>query len=152
LARDAKQNVVGGARRRIEIPDLGEKKLATSAVFLAASAGGPATAEGLPASSLGRRFKRSETLFFQLYVYNPLADDKGAFDAVLQAQLRAGGKLIAASKPQPVAMARKDGLPLPETNSIPLGGLDPGGYELRIVVVDRKAQLTSQQNVDLVVE
>jgi VWFA-related protein len=151
LVRDAKLAVIGGARTSLEIPDLGDKKLALSGVFLSASAvqGG---AEAVRGSEVGRHFKRSETLYFQLYVYNPLADDKGAFDVVLQAQLRSAGKLVAASKPQPVVMAKRDGLPLPETNSISLASLEPGSYELRVVVVDRKAQLTTQRNVDLQVE
>jgi hypothetical protein len=33
-----------------------------------------------------------------------------------------------------------------------LEGLDPGGYELRVVVVDRKANVTASRKVDFTVE
>ena len=99
-----------------------------------------------------RRFKRSDSLYFQLYVYNALADDKGRTDVVLQAQIRLGGELIAASKPLPVAFQRKDGLPLPESNGMSLQDLTPGRYELRVVVVDRKADATAHRSFNFTVE
>ena len=35
---------------------------------------------------------------------------------MLQAQILSGGKPIAASKPQPVTLQRKDGVPLPQSS------------------------------------
>jgi hypothetical protein len=86
-----------------------------------------------------RRFRRGESLYFQLYVYNVVPDASGAIDVVLQAQIRSGDKLIAASKPQPVVFQQKDGVPLPQSNGMSLDGFEPGRYELRVVVVDRRA-------------
>ena len=71
---------------------------------------------------------------------------------VLQAQIWSGGKVIAASKPRPAALERKEGVPVPETNGMSLQGLAPGDYNLKVVVVDRKADATITGSVDLTVE
>jgi hypothetical protein len=99
-----------------------------------------------------RRFKPRSTLVFQIYVYKPSLGEEGARDVVLQAQIWGGGKVIAASKPTPVAFEQKGGAPLPETNSLPLEGLSAGPYELRVVVVDRKAGLQAMRKVDFTIE
>jgi VWFA-related protein len=149
LARDAKGAALGGASEQIEIPDLGQKKLALSSVFLSSGAAGGDT---LTDAQLLRRFKHGDTVYFQLYVYNPTLDEKGAADVVLQAQLRSGDKLVAASKPQPVTFEIKDGAPLPQTNGIPLETLPAGTYQLRIVVFDKKANVSVNRNIDLTIE
>ena len=100
-------------------------------------------AETLRDAQVLRRFKQSDSLYFQLYVYNALPDEKGATDVVLQAQIRSGANPIAASKPQAVTFQQKDGLPLPQSNGMSLESLAPGSYELRVVVVDRKANATA---------
>jgi VWFA-related protein len=157
MAREAVLGPLGGATHSIEVPDLGEKKLTLSSLFVSTSSAdaGPGAGEGgesLHDAQLVRRFKRSDSLYFQLYVYNALADVKGATDVVLQAQIRSGGDAIAASKPQVVVFQRKNGGPLPQSNSTSLESLDPGRYELRVVVVDRKADATASRSVSFSVE
>ena len=152
---------LGGASQPVEIPNLADHKLTLSSVFLsttAAPAGGEGAPDGAGAEEtlrdvqVARRFKRGESLYFQLYVYNPAPDASGASDVVLQAQIRSGEKLIAASKPQPVTFQQKDGVPLPQSNGMSLEGFDPGRYELRVVVVDRRANATVFRSVDFTVE
>ena len=159
VARELKLAQSGGAATWLEIPDLADRKLAMSSVFLsssptaAAGAGGAVGGNDAPRDvSARRRFQRGESLYFQIYVYNPAADEKGSRDVVLQAQVWSGGSAIAASKPQPVAFRTRDGVPLPETNEIGLQGLGPGHYDLRVVVVDRKANATVFRKVDFTVE
>jgi hypothetical protein len=160
IVREPALTPLGGTAQWVEIPDLGNGKLTLSGVFLSVSAGTPGspapdTAEGsetLHDAQVRRRFKRSEGVYFQLYVYNVLVDEKGASDVVLQAQIRSGAKLVAASKPQPVTFQQMDGVPLPQSNGMSLEGLAPGSYELRIVVVDRKANATAFRNIDFTVE
>jgi VWFA-related protein len=156
VAREPALGSTGGATQPVEIPDLGEKKLTLSSLFVSAAEGGGSQVgagdERLHEEQLWRRFKRSESLYFQIYVYNALADETRATDVVLQAQIRSGGDAIAASKPQPVAFQLKDGLPLPQSNGMSLEALTPGHYELRIVVVDRKANATAQRSLDFTVE
>jgi VWFA-related protein len=151
---------LGGAEQNVEIPDLGQGRLTLSGVFLSVSAGatGSLAPEGVEApetlrdAQVRRRFKRSEGVYFQVYVYNVQVDEKGASDVVLQAQIRSGARLVAASKPQPVAFQQKDGVPLPQSNGMSLEGLAPGRYELRVVVVDRKASATAFRDIDFTVE
>ena len=151
---------LGGAAQRVEIPDLREGKLTLSGLFLSASAGttgslapdGTMDSDALHDAQVRRRFKRSEGLTFQLYVYNVQADEKGASDVVLQAQIRSGANVVAASRPQPVTLRQKDGVPLPQSNGMSLEDLAPGHYALRVVVVDRKAIATAFRDVDFAVE
>lgn len=161
VVADATRTPLGGASRRVEIPDLGQQKLTLSSLFLSttaapAGAGVAADAAGVGEAlrdvQLVRRFRRGSSVYFQLYVYNVLADEKGASDVVLQAQIRSGDKLLAASKPQPLSFQQKDGVPLPQTNGMSLEGLDPGRYDLRVVVVDRRANATAYRSVDFTVE
>jgi hypothetical protein len=147
----------GGAAQWVEIPDLKAGTLAVSSLFLSAS--DPATGENGGAAEQGlhdeqtlRRFRSGQSLYFQLYVYNPTRDAQRAADVVLQAQIRSNGTLVAASRPHPAALQQKDGVPVPETKGMPLQGLAAGGYELRVVVVDRKANVTASRSIDFTVE
>ena len=149
VAAEAHSARLGGASQRLEIPDLGQKKLALSGVFLSTGAGG---SETLRLADAKRRFKRADSLYFHVYVYNPARDEKGSSDVVLQAQIWSQGKVVAASKPRPASLESKDGIPLPETNGMSLQELTPGDYELRMVVVDRKSNTTLNRSVDLTVE
>jgi hypothetical protein len=69
---------------------------------------------------------------------------------VLQAQIRANP--IAASKPQAVTFHQQDGLPLPQSNGMSQESLAPGHYELRVIVVDRKADATAFRSANFTVE
>jgi len=157
-ARDEKLTQLGGASQWIEIPDLKDGTLTLSGVFLstaAPKAGGPGAepaGEDLRDLQALRRFKSRDTLFFQIYVYNLRQDADGGSDAVLQAQLRQGETLVAASQPQPIKIQRKDGMLLPQTNGMPLEGLARGRYELRVVVMDKKANATISRQIDFSLE
>jgi len=138
----------GGASQSVDVPDLEEKKLAMSGLFLsAAPAGGAATVE-----TVAHRFKRGDSLSFQFYVYNPARDADGHSDVVLQAQVWSGGKATAASPVQPVRLQQKDGVPVPETNVMGLEGLPAGDYELRVVVQDRKGSATTFRRVPFTID
>jgi VWFA-related protein len=134
VARDRGKGGTGVARQTLEIPDLGQKTLTLSSLFLAPVGSDAARA----AMNAQRRFKSGESVGFQVYVYNAKVD-AGQTDAVLQAQIWSQGKAVAASRPEPVQLQLRDGQPVPETNAVTLAGLAPGPYQLRVVVVDRKA-------------
>jgi hypothetical protein len=99
-----------------------------------------------------RRFKRDGGIYFALYVYNPKTDEQGKTDVVMQVQLNDAVKLVAASKPQPVAFQQKDGVPIPESNGMSLLGLAPGPYQLKVVVVDKLSSATVFRTVDFTLE
>jgi len=157
LALDSGHAPLGGAAQPIEIPDLAQKKLTLSSVFLSSSAAttgaapGGGAAEALRDAQVLRRFKASDTLYFELYVYNAARDAAGAGDVTLQAQIHSAGKPPFASKPQQALLKKKDGVLLPEGNGMPLSSLAPGSYELRIVVVDKKTNATAARSLDFTV-
>ncbi|HEU0107824.1 MAG TPA: VWA domain-containing protein [Vicinamibacteria bacterium] len=138
----------GGASQSVDVPDLKEKKLAMSGLFLSAAPAGGAA----PVETVGHRFKRGDSLSFQFYVYNPAVDADGHSDVVLQAQVWSGGKATAASPVQPVRLQQKDGVPVPETNVMGLEGLPAGSYELRVVVQDRKGSATTFRRVPFTID
>jgi VWFA-related protein len=148
LARERGLVQQGGASLPVEVPDLKDKKLTMSGIFLStASPGAPATTE-----TVSHRFKRGASLSFQFYVYNPALDAEGHSDVVLQAQVWSGGKATAASPVQPVRLQQKDGVPVPETNVMALEGLGAGAYDLRVVVQDRKAGATAFRKVPFTID
>jgi VWFA-related protein len=153
-ARDLSRTRLGGASQWVEIPDLKAGALTLSGLFLSTAtpkASGPgATADELRDVQATRRFRSRDSLFFQVYVYN--LREEGGTDAVLQAQLRQGETLVAASQPQPIKAERKDGVLLPLTNGMPLESLPRGRYELRVVVMDKKANATVSRQVDFTIE
>jgi VWFA-related protein len=157
VAKEGGGALIGGAAQWVEIPDLGGGALAVSSLFLSASdpgvgENGRPAEQGLHDVQTLRRFRPGQSLYFQLYVYNATRDERRAADVVLQAQIRSGGTVVAASRPHPAALQQKDGVPLPETNGMPLQGLGAGAYELRVVVVDRKANASASRSVDFTVE
>jgi VWFA-related protein len=155
IAREPAHAPLGAAVQHVEIPDLAAGKLALSSLFLSTASGGAAPGaegEGLHDVQTLRRFKPGDSLYFQVYAYNVLGSAEGASDAVLQAQILSAGKPIAASKPQPLVLEKKGGVPLPQGSGMSLEGLSPGPYALRIVVVDRKANATAHRDVDFTVE
>jgi VWFA-related protein len=155
LAQDPEGQTVGGATQWVEIPNLTDRKLTLSGVFLSSSPSGASnTATGSLATRDAhalRRFKRTDGLYFQFYVYNSAVDDQGAADAVIQAQIWSQSKVVAASKPQPATLLVKDGVSVPQANGMSLESLAPGPYELRVVVVDRKANATAYRTIDFTV-
>jgi VWFA-related protein len=148
VARERSLVQQGGAKETVEVPDLKDKKLAMSGVFLSVAQPGGAA----PTEAVVPRIKHGESLSFQFYVYNAALDPAGKADVILQAQVWSGGKATAASPVQPVHMAQKDGVPVPETNVMGLEGLPAGGYELRVVVQDSKASATAMRRVPFVID
>jgi VWFA-related protein len=148
VARERLLAQQGGASQPVDVPDLADRKLAMSGLFLSTSQPGGATV----ADATAHRFKRGENVYFQFYVYNASLDAGGKGDVVLQAQVWSGGKAIAASPAQPARLEAKDGRPVPETNMVGLEGLSPGPYELRVVVADRKAGTNIMRRVPFTID
>ncbi len=134
IVRGKAEAPLGGTTQAVEIPDLAQGKLAMSGIFAP------------------ERVKKDGSLAFQVYAYNVQGAREGAPDALLQAQIWSGGKAIAASKPQPVKLAKDGETPLPETNEMGLAGLEPGAYELRVVIFDKKAAANVTRTLAFVVE
>jgi hypothetical protein len=138
----------GAAAQAVDVPDLKDRKLAMSGVFLSVAQ----TTGAAPKEVVTPHLPRGASLSFQFYVYNATLDPAGKSDVVLQAQVWSAGKATAVSPVQPVKLASKDGAPVPETNVMGLEGLPAGAYELRVVVQDRKAGTTTMRRAPFAID
>jgi hypothetical protein len=158
LALDPSHAPLGGVVRPLQIPDLTQQQLTLSSVFLSASPAaqgdegpGVEVGEALQDVQALRQFRASDSLYYKVYVYNAARDAGGASDVVLQSQILSARRAPFASKPQQALLREKDGAFQPEEDGIPLLGLVPGRYELRIVAADRKTNAVASRSIDFTV-
>ncbi|HET7293327.1 MAG TPA: VWA domain-containing protein, partial [Vicinamibacteria bacterium] len=152
VVRDERSGRLGSAWRWVEVPDLGAGALALSDVVLFAESG-PGGAEasrpGLRDVQVRRRYAPGANLYYVAYAYNPRRDPQGGVDVVAQAQVWAADRPQGASPAEPLTF---EGRTASASGRIALEGLGAGEYELRLIVVDRKAQATVQKRVTFSVE
>lgn len=163
--REEATGLLGSSWQWIEIPDLAPGRLALSSLFLlkegepaataAAAAGAAPSAEGqlvLQNAQARRLFRRDESLYAQLYAYNPRRDAGGAVDLVSQAQVLRRGELLGTGAPETIEPGAPGAPPQPHTTRIRLRSFEPGDYELRVTVTDRKASAIVSRRVGFTVE
>jgi VWFA-related protein len=167
-ARDTKTGRVGSAVQWVEIPDLAKRKLALSSLLVAEtraeaarrlteSAGAASGAETLlePAVSeisVDRRFERTSALRFLLFIYNARGGAAPAPDVTLQTQIFRAGRAIFTAPPARVSAEGQDAARLAYAAEVPLEGLPPGRYTLRVTVNDRAAKTTAAERVSFIVK
>ncbi|HVR70949.1 MAG TPA: VWA domain-containing protein [Vicinamibacteria bacterium] len=157
VVREESTGRVGSASEWVEVPDLAGGKLALSGLFLGAevpaSGGAGVETEASPREVQAlKRFRRSDTLYFQLFVYNAARDPAGATDVQVQAQVWAGPRMVASSPATPAAVGATEDAPAPHTSRFPLEGLAPGSYDLRVTVSDRRAGQNQLRRASFLVE
>jgi VWFA-related protein len=158
VARDTRSGYVGGANAWIEIPDLSDHQLALSSLIVAerrnsdsaavTPAGGSSLTDSVPAS-FDRRFKRDSYLRYMIFVYNSIPEPPQlAPDVAVQVQV------FRDDQPVVTTVARKisaDGVKelrrLPYAAELPLNGLPPGRYLLKLTVIDRVAKSSASQQM-----
>jgi hypothetical protein len=156
-AREDATGLLGSAWQRVEIPDLAPGRLALSSLFLlkeSGTSGTPASPEAAPAllTAQGlRRFLRTESLYVQLYAYNPKRDASGATSLVAQAEVLRGGAVLGTAAPEPLEPTENRD-PIAHTSRIKLQRFDPGDYELRVTVTDRNASAIATRSVAFTIE
>jgi hypothetical protein len=154
-AREESTGRLGSASEWVEVPDLSGGKLALSSLFLGAGTPAPDGGDGQagPPREMQalKRFRTSDTLFYQLFIYNAARDAAGAADAVLQAQLWAGPRLVASS-PAAAAVIGAEDAPVPPTSRVSREGLAAGSYELRVTVSDRRSGQNQLRRASFLVE
>ena len=158
-AREDGEGKVGSASQWVQVPDLTDGKLALSSLFLlekdevsreaAIAADGGLSLRGAQAQ---RRFKRGQTLYVQLFAYNPARDASGATNLVTEAEIWHGGALLASAAPEAMEQGARGAPPLLHTQSIKLLPFGPGDYEVRMVVTDRNANEMRSRRVGFTVE
>jgi hypothetical protein len=158
-AREDGTGKLGSASQWVQVPDLAEGKLTLSSLFLLENdASGDATASAansglsLRGAQAQRRFKPGQTLYVQLFAYNPSRDASGATSLVTQAEVWRGGVLIASSLPQVMESGDRAAPPVPHTQSIKLEPFAPGDYEVRMVVTDQLAKDMKSRRVGFTIE
>ncbi len=151
VVRDERSGRLGSAWRWIDVPDLARGELTLSDVILyrEAATSADAASRGLKDVQARRRYERGANLYYVAYAYNPPRDDSGVADGVSQAQVWAGDRPQGVSPPEPLTF---DGHTASISGRIALEGLAAGAYELRLLVVDRKAQTTVQKRVVFTIE
>ena len=154
--REDATGLLGSAWRRLEVPDLAEGRLTLSSLFLlregaarasAAPDAGPVlnSAQALP------RFDREESLYLQLYAYNPKRDAAGSIELVSQAEVLRGGVVLGTTAPEPMSEGETRGT-VPHLSRIGLQRFEPGDYELRVTVTDRNARALATRAASFTIE
>ena len=156
-SREDATGLLGSAWQRVEIPDLASGRLTLSSLFLlkeGGTAGAPPSADGAPALESAqalRRFRRTESLYVQLYAGNAKTDASGATDLVYQAEVLRDGVRLGTAAPEPMEAGESPG-PVLHTSRIKLQRFEPGDYELRVTVTDRNAGALASRFVAFTVE
>jgi VWFA-related protein len=153
-ARDDASGRLGSAWRRIEVPDLTRGHLSLSGLFLMKEEGPQPAGGDVPALRGVQdfpKFSPAESLYVQLFAYNPMRDANGTIDLVSQAAVVRDGAAIATAAPEPM-LADATGSPVGHLARFRLRRFDPGDYELRITVTDRNANATVTGAVGFMVE
>lgn len=165
-ARDTKTGRVGSAVQWVEVPDLAARKLALSSLIVAESGAEAARRLTEPAVvktdallepaaaeiSVDRRFGRTSSLRYLVFIYNARAAAAAPPDVTLQTRLFRGRVEVFTAPPARVAAAGQDAARLAYAAEVPLEGLPPGRYSLRVTVEDRAAKKTAEQRVGFVVK
>lgn len=165
-ARDVKTGRVGSAVQWVEIPDLAKRRLALSSLLVAEARAGAAprlTEQGgdkpeallEPAAaeiSVDRRFERTSALRYLVFIYNARGGAAAPPDVTLQTQLFRGNRPVVTAPPARVSAAGQDPARLAYAAEVPLEGLPPGRYSLRVTVNDRAAKATAAQRLSFVVK
>jgi hypothetical protein len=164
--RDVKTGRVGSAVQWVEVPNVASRKLALSSLIVAEATADAAPRLTDPAAaskaetllepvaaeiSVDRRFERTSSLRYLVYIYN--ASRGGAVpDVTLQTQVFRGRQAVVNAPPARVKTEGQVPARLAYAAEVPLEGLPPGRYSLRVTVNDRASKTTNVQRLSFVVK
>jgi VWFA-related protein len=148
--RDSTSGAIGTVSSWLEVPDLENKKLAMSGIFLGqgqqAEGATKVEKKGVPPKLMTGRmvFKNRDTIFYRFVVYNA-----AAVDGLLKVEINQGGESIYAGDWQPMQprIVRNDGKGLEAGGQIN-ATLPPGFYTLTISFKDPQSKKSVQQTVE----
>jgi len=148
---------LGSASKRIEIPDIEEGKLTIGGPFLLR---GSAPIEGseegttppLQEVQAFPRFRRGDSLYYQLQILNPKLNDSGETNLTIQVRVTEDGKARASTPEQPLTLRSVGAIPKAYTGRIGLDPFSPGQYELEVVVTDRLVRTSVHRYIAFNVE
>ncbi len=160
--RDVNSGLMGTSVAWVDVPDLHNKKLALSSIFIgrdqkqdapnpvANKAGKQAQPMLLVGTPL---FKSGETAFYRFVVYNAQIENRSPPEKSLQVEILRGEKSIFRGDWQSLVSRklREDRTGIEVGGQINLG-LESGFYTLRVTVKDAKSKKTTQQSIDFEVQ
>lgn len=153
--RDQTTDLIGTSMAWVEVPDLKSKKLALSGISLAQSqAGNTAPQAEMKKAVTQPVVKRGISMFhvadyiaYFSRAYSDFSSEKGSGDLRVRAQILQGEKILLEDEWHPLSslvIGR-------ERSSVEFGGqlslktLNPGVYELRVVIADQKSKHIAKQ-------
>ncbi len=147
---------LGSASVRIALPDLTDGQLRIAGpVPMRAFDEGPTDGQGtvtLRQVLALPRYRRGESLYYQLQVLNAAADDSGARRVTIQAEVLLGGEVKGTTAEERLETRQEGPLPPAFASQLSLGALEPGDYQLRVVVSDQVAGIRVERAVAFTVE
>ena len=158
-ARDAHSKLIGTATEWIEVPDLTKGQLNMSGLFTTEVKSGLADGGGaevfrLANLNIDRRLTKGSRLLFLTYIYNASrgAAGTGTPDLAVRIEVTSDTKTLIRTDWLKVQTEGLDLLRIPYSAEIPLTGMSPGKYTLRITTNDRVAKTTTAQSVRFMVQ
>ena len=150
--REEATGLLGSAWQWIEIPPIAPGRLELSSLFLLQegelAAPSPSDAPELRNAQALRRYHRGESLYAQIYAYNPKRDTAGDTRLFAQAEILSNkGVTLGKAAPEEMDAGEPEDPPVPHTSRIKLQRFEPGDYELRITVSDENANAIATRRV-----
>jgi VWFA-related protein len=150
-ARDEMTGKTGTAIEWLVVPDLSERKLALSSLFLGDHKQEPGAEAKVPLS-INHHFSADSRLRFFVSVYNA-SQANGKPDVSLQTQIfRDGRAIFTGPEVKPIVEGSDDLARLPYAAEISLRTLQPGAYVLQLTATDHLAKSVATQRVRFIVE
>jgi VWFA-related protein len=149
-ARDLLTGKVGTRFEWVEAPEFKPNKLALGSLLLSERRARDTDA---PSLNVERRFARSSRLLLQLYLYNAARPSTAPPDVMLEIDVLNQEKSVLNAPSHPVATADAADLSrILYSAEIPLRGLSPGLYTLRIKAADRIGKTEEIRSTNFIVE
>ncbi|HEX8746428.1 MAG TPA: VWA domain-containing protein, partial [Pyrinomonadaceae bacterium] len=145
--------LLGTAVQWVEIPDMSRQRLSLSSLILGErkSTGEQGNKEGATETvpiSVDRRFERSSSLRFLVYIYNAARAAAASQPQVeLQVQILRDEKPVATSLMRKISTEAQDASRLIYAAEFPLQEMSVGQYILQVTAIDRIAKTTASQRV-----
>ena len=149
-ARDIPTSRIGAVGQFVEVPDLGNHRLALSGIVMDGQLNTTPSAGRESVNAAVRRFPSGSNIRFACGIYNALADQATHLPkVVLQVELFREGKHVLSSPIMPVEASNQSDLArLVATGVLSLGPeLEPGNYFLRLVATDLVTKEKQEQAV-----
>lgn len=159
-ARDSRTGRIGSAFQWIEAPEFKAGNMALSSLLMSeikaeeSAKEKEASGSVLSLVNVDRRFARSSSLLFQLYIYNAAQPSTGSQPSVTMEieVLAVNGQSVMKAPAHPVLIQGTDASRIRYTAAIPLKGLRSGVYTLQVTAADQTTKKRITQKSNFIIE